>query len=201
MPDSISSNGGYTGSGCMVAVYPPLSVARKLTQPGGMDAANLHMTLAFLPTAPQGYQLYWLKSIVRMAARQQAALEGVVGGWGRFNPSTTSDNKPVTVALLDIPKLPEFRQALVKSLDAAGFEVSKMHGFTPHISLSYSELEPSNCDGKVSFPNLSLSVGPSITTFPFTGTWQDTALSRIMESYDHKKAYRADRRRLDIIGL
>jgi peptidoglycan hydrolase-like protein with peptidoglycan-binding domain/2'-5' RNA ligase len=157
----------YEGKGCMVALYPDPKLAAKLAVEGGEAKEELHVTLAFLKTTPE--DLTKLQSVIAGVAHTVGPLTGNIAGKGEFNPSSTSDGKPVTYASIDLPGLPSFRQRLVEALDAAGFPVSKDHGYSPHMTLAYDKID-SQPTGALKFDEVVLAAQGKKFTYPMDGT-------------------------------
>jgi 2'-5' RNA ligase len=112
---------------CMIAIYPPVGVAQALTLPGGLEAADLHVTIAYTGDAAD----------VDLEALLAAAREITVppftariSGSGRF----AGDEKDVLVALIDAPELEELR---AQALTRHGVAVPREHGFTAHLTRKY----------------------------------------------------------------
>lgn len=135
-------------TGVMVALAVPHDVGEKLLtevqavwpksdgdDPEWLPLEELHITLAFLGDSKQAdFVLKELMAVLRVFASQHATLRGKVGGIGKF----TGDGESSAVyASFDCPELPEFRQDLIETLEAAGIKVDDAHGFTPHITLAY----------------------------------------------------------------
>lgn len=125
---------GANHAGVMVALYPPSSVAKKIAVPGGEPVQDLHITLAYCKDQAADRD-DWSKAaeVVQKVAARHQALEGHYGGHGRF----IGEDEDVVWLSPDVPGINDLHQDLVKELDAAGFEVSKDHGFTPHTSAKY----------------------------------------------------------------
>lgn len=146
--------------GVLVALFVPADLAEELAVDGGEAPDELHVTLAYLPGAPEEHALEQLRTIVEELAKTTDPLTGEVSGLGLFK----TPDSPVTYASVDLPALPDFRQRVVAALDAArdvlGLEVSRAHGYTPHITLAYAdrrELEiPSH---PVTFSQITLAAG------------------------------------------
>lgn len=161
----------YTGSGCMVALYPSAATLGGIKTAGDLpleDQKDMHVTLAYMKVTPEGEELEKLKSVVADMARTQGALTGVWGGTARFNPSKGSDGKPVLVALPDLPDLPEFRQNLCDALDAAGFDVSEDHGYVPHLTVAYDDNGQVRAEGEIDFQAVSLAAAGQRFDYPLT---------------------------------
>lgn len=132
---TVSGPDGERPDGLMVALVPSMSLARELAQHGTESPEQLHVTLAYMPgdKQPRGAGEL-LPEVVERWARDQAPLAGVIAGPGTFvNPDSH-----VLYLSVDIPGLPEMRQSLVEMLKANGLVVADNHGFTPHMTLAYS---------------------------------------------------------------
>ena len=96
-----------------------------------------HITLLYLGLTTETEDVETLSKWLEDFASAHAPLSGVFSGAAVFNPSTDLGNKMPVVMLFDSPELPAFRQALKHSVP---FEVvNQTHGFTPHLTLSYTE--------------------------------------------------------------
>jgi 2'-5' RNA ligase len=113
------------------------------TRQAGIEAVSpedMHVTLCYLgDAAGWNHKRADIENALMTFAFSHEPIEGVVGGVGRFNASVNSEGMDVIYASFDAPNLPEFRQDLVKLLDELGVEVSRAHGYTPHITLAYVE--------------------------------------------------------------
>jgi 2'-5' RNA ligase len=133
-------------TGAMVAFEVPLDTAKHLSlaaQQAGLEAIrpeDMHIALAYMGEISQ---LEAKREAIEAALAEFTllfgSLEGAIGGSGRFNASNTSDGMDVIYASFDSPELSEFRQGLVEAIEDTGVEISRMHGFTPHIKLAYVE--------------------------------------------------------------
>lgn len=148
-------------TGVMVALYLPKEIAQQLAVPGGELPENLHVTLAYL----KDVNFDDVVQVVRRVAMDRSEiLCGVIGGVGRFNASETSDFKSVLYASFDSPLLASLREYLVQQLEAAKLFPSLRHGFTPHITLKYTD-DPSEINsieaqsGNFNVPALSVVQG------------------------------------------
>jgi 2'-5' RNA ligase len=133
--DSVSKETKQTG--VMVALYPPKELVEKLAIKGGVPVDEMHVTLGYLGKLDDISNLDELKDTVSAYSKGKKPMKGTFGGIGRFNGSETSGGKDVLYASLDLPDLPEFRQGLVEVLDKNDTPVSKIHGYTPHMTLTY----------------------------------------------------------------
>ncbi len=165
-----------TPSGVMICLPLPEVVARSIVLEGGEPVESLHVTLGYIP----GIGGDWEKKKALMAAISPLAttlapIRGQIGGTGRFNGSATSDFKDVFYMSFDSPGLEKLRAAVLDAVEKAGFEVSKKHGFTPHITLKYLDSEeaspPANPFGLPAFDVDQLALGDrdGMFVFEFTG--------------------------------
>lgn len=128
---------GADSLGAAVILPVPPGVAASLALDGGVAAAELHLTLAYLPGFPRddAERFEALRSAVAAWAAGVPPVAASLSGVGRFTgPAEDGD---AFVALADAPALAAPREALVAALGAAGFEVSTAHGFNPHVTLRY----------------------------------------------------------------
>jgi len=130
--EKASSHGGV-----MVAFRIPEAIAKELALPDGEPAEQLHLTLAYLGKTEELTDLSGVHVAVERVAAATPVLRGSLSGVGRFEASETSDGKDVLYKTVDVPGLVEFRQAVVTALADAGYAVSQVHGFTPHVALKY----------------------------------------------------------------
>jgi 2'-5' RNA ligase len=75
----------------------------------------------------------------------------------------------VTYASVDVPTLPDARQRLADLLKAAGMPLSEEHGFTPHMTLAYDDVDVDIKAKPVAFDAVVLKLGDSRQTFKLTG--------------------------------
>lgn len=149
-------------TGAMVAFEIPLDIATNLAlavKQSGLEPvapSEMHITLCYLDeisaiedkredieAALETFIDYQFEFSNRVA------VEGSIGGIGRFNASVSSGGQDVIYASFDSAVLLEFRQALVEAIEATGIEISRLHGFTPHIAIAY-------VDKGTAMPNLAL---------------------------------------------
>ncbi len=171
--------------GVMVALSLPGDVAAALSSyvdlgEGEMlpvPASEMHVTLCYCGRigAVREDQKEALAAAVKEAARRHPSpLSGWVGGIGRFAASKTSDGKDVVYASIDLPGLPDFRQELVRLVEAAGLQVSKKHGYSPHATLGYADADavftlPPVKLRKVSFESILIKFGDEAIVVPLGG--------------------------------
>jgi 2'-5' RNA ligase len=163
-------------TGVMVAFEMPITAAAALAasaRQSGLEPLapeELHITLAYLDQMDAiADKRKKIEAAIKKFAANAAAIDGSIGGIGRFNASPTSDGKDVLYASFDAPLLPDFRQSLVAAIEKTGVEISRAHGFTPHITLSYVEKGSE-------MPNLALETMP-IRFEAVTLYWGDERIS------------------------
>lgn len=128
----------YSGGGSMVAMFLPPEAASQVALFDGNPPDDLHITLAYLGEV-EPEVVASAAQVARTVASEFPALEGELNGLGIFTPSEQPmDGSPVWVSA-DVPGLADFRSALVTALKAAGVPVQEDHGFTPHVTLTYSD--------------------------------------------------------------
>jgi 2'-5' RNA ligase len=123
--------------GVMIALYPPKEIADKLTIKGGVPSDEMHVTLVYMGNINDIPNHDELVDTVKAFAKGKDKITGKISGLGRFNGSGSSNNKDVLYASVDLPILPEFRQGLVEVLEENDFPVNKLHGYTPHMTITY----------------------------------------------------------------
>jgi 2'-5' RNA ligase/predicted SprT family Zn-dependent metalloprotease len=130
---------GADHGGTMIAVRPPEDVCKALMldTDGAEDFDQLHITLAYIPSelAPD---LDLLRQVVESEALLSTPIEACFTGYGLFEGDGTE--KPV-VALVDSEELSEARRLLCEALDRAGIGISHTHGFLPHMTITYKDVD------------------------------------------------------------
>jgi 2'-5' RNA ligase len=152
--------------GCMLALYPGPALAAELAIPGGLAAAELHVTVAYLGNAAD-VDLAGLTAAAEKLLDRPAA-EAVIGGHGRF----TGAPQDVIIALLDGPALEDLRRDTLTALSDAGIDVPREHGYTAHLTLRYQDPGDPDPVGRlipqpVTFTHLSVVHGGNRTNLPF----------------------------------
>lgn len=122
--------------GTMVCVYPAPEEARRIARENGLPAADLHVTLAFIPEAPDDEQAARIGEALRRVAGKHETLTGVLGGIGRF--ADGGDGPPI-LGLPSVVGLDKLRVQAAAALDAIGVEYATNHGWVPHMTLGYGD--------------------------------------------------------------
>lgn len=154
--------------GVMVALYAPDDVASDLALEGGTPPPDMHVTLAYLGKVDEVPNPEVLMDVVAEFAATHTPVDARISGTGRFVGNPEGDALYLSV---DSPTLPELRAELVAALEAAGLNVRKDHGFTPHMTLGYLQPdEPSPIESvepaSTQFGLLSMAYGPDVWDYP-----------------------------------
>lgn len=154
-------------TGVMVAFFVPREVAQQIAVPGGEKPEEHHITLAYLGKKDDytPAQLRSLrKEVANFAADEQIPHPATLTGVKRFPTNAEEGTYPVYAAV-DAPKLEQWRERLMKRLEAAGFAPSRQFAdYVPHITLAYvpdGEPLPADDVPHASFPldTVTLAVG------------------------------------------
>lgn len=155
----------------MVSLTIPADVAQAVAVEGGLPAAELHVTLAYLGAGLDDAALAEAALAVEKVAAEHGPLAGIIGGVGVFPEG--DDGIPAWVPV-DVPGLAELRQQVVAALDEAGIWYAVDHGFAPHMTLTYLEPgEPMPAPVEttpVEFGAMTLAVEDDHEDFPLTGS-------------------------------
>lgn len=156
--------------GVMIALYPSPETAAKLALPGGTPAGELHITVAYLGKTSD-VEPGPLIAAAQGAAALSGPVRGSLGGIARF---TGGDEGDPLVALFDSAVLEDLRVLVRSALQAAGIELNREHGYTPHMTLGY--LEPSGSSPvermpaqELEFTSLAVVYGSERTGIDLTG--------------------------------
>lgn len=136
------STEGDTHESMMIALYPPIEVARQIAAIPGVETLpeDMHITLLYAGSVQEMTDLdvahiVWATT---QWARSFHPFKVKVNGLGLFNPSEGSGDKSVAYAVIDSPEIDYFRNAIAYEI-APFFELRSDHGFNPHITLAYME--------------------------------------------------------------
>lgn len=117
--------------GCIVAIPIPKKVAKKIKLPDGLEEEEMHITVVYLES---GQDINFITELMKkFSEKMEKGIELEIGGIGRFH----KEDKDVIYASVSSFSLEKLRTAILKELDDFDIEYSKVHGFTPHISLAY----------------------------------------------------------------
>jgi 2'-5' RNA ligase len=142
-------------TGIMVAFFIPQENSIDLADsvPMPVPAYEMHITLAYLGDINDtDIDKADLLSAVGKFASNYYCVSGKTNGFGRFHGVAGGDD--VIYANFDSPDIPSFRESLVNCLSNAGIQVSKDHGFVPHITLSYIGVDDETPD--VHIPDMGI---------------------------------------------
>jgi 2'-5' RNA ligase len=156
----------YSGS-CMIALYPPARAARKLAIEGGLEASEIHCTIAYTGDAADVDADALNAAAEALASR--APLAAAISGHARF----TGGEQDCIVALADGPELEQLRADARAALAGQGIGIPPEHGFTPHLAITYQDAGDADPVGRiapfpVTFTAVSAVHGDNRTDYPFT---------------------------------
>lgn len=120
------------GNATMVALRPRPDESEALAAPSGVEASDLHVTLAYLGEV--GGDLEPVRAALAPVAARYAPLEGVVAGGGFFGDP--GGDGP-SILLPDVRGLVEVRVAVTEALAVAKVDYSREHGFQAHLTVTY----------------------------------------------------------------
>lgn len=159
-------------SNAMVALHPPIDVARELAAEDGLAPEDLHVTLVFLGPA-DNVDVDAARAALASFASGHDGLGGEVTGVAQL----ATDPGPTWVYLLDLPRSAEWYADLRRAFESAGVDTSAhTHGWIPHMTIAYPEDgdEDVSLDGDVHpqpvwFGSIFLHVGDQAEEFPLSG--------------------------------
>jgi 2'-5' RNA ligase len=149
----------------MIALYPPPDVTAALAVDGGLPAAEMHVTVAYLGDAADVDADALSEVVTELAARKP--ISGQISGLARF----TGGDKDVLVALVDSADLEDLRRDTLDALYERGIQIPREHGYAAHCSITYLDPDdPSPIDrleaGPIEFVALSAVHGADRTDVP-----------------------------------
>ncbi|MFE2832170.1 2'-5' RNA ligase family protein [Streptomyces mirabilis] len=150
---------------CMVALYPPLDVAKALAVDDGLPPEKMHVTIAYCGKADD-VDADALRDVTSMLAERQP-FTASISGHARF----TGDDQDVIVAIVDSPDLEDLRRDALNALQERGIEVPRNHAYVAHMTITYLDKDtPSPVDrlelGAVEFTALSTKHSDDRTDYP-----------------------------------
>ena len=137
-PPLVSAAPDMTALSTMICLKPRPDEAEALADPDGDPPETLHVTLAYLGDFEGDLQT--LADALRLVAASHAPLEGVVAGYGTFQPPP--DAPWPAILLPDVPGLVELRVAVTEALVASEIDYARNHGFAAHLTLEYVDGPP-----------------------------------------------------------
>lgn len=153
--------------GVMVAFILDPQQQNELAVPDGEPAEELHLTLAYLGKTgelPDDGEERLVRAVRFWAARTEP-VTAITNGFGVF--STPS---PVTYANVDAPDLPLARSRLIIAIQGEGLTHNQEHGYTPHITLAYSDRRDITVPVlTLLFTSVAVVYGGNTTIIPLTG--------------------------------
>lgn len=155
----------YSGS-AMLALYPPPELAEALALDDGLDASEIHLTIAYAGDAADVDAR--ALSLAAQFLGERLPVEAVISGHARF----TGGEQDCIVALADSPALEDLRADTLVVLAAAGIGVPRDHGYCAHMSLAYQDAADPDPVGRlesapVLFGAVSAVHGKDRADFPF----------------------------------
>jgi len=144
------------------------SSASRLAVPEGESPKELHVTVAGLDIGNIDRDI--VEKVIKNVSSNLPPVTGKISGIGQF--MSDNDEKPV-VALFDSPILVKWRQRLLDALESVGVNAIDNHGYTPHITLAYTD-EPIvlelDDDREITLDKLSLVWNEDRKNYQLTGT-------------------------------
>lgn len=123
----------FSGSS-FVGIVLGEEVGKQLMIPNGLEANDLHITLAHIPSIAASHLGAAQLAMQHVAARF-SPMEANINGLGRFQ----NGDAATVFAIPDIAELGFLRAEVVSELLRSGVPVSTDHGFMPHISLLHGQ--------------------------------------------------------------
>jgi 2'-5' RNA ligase len=159
----------------MLALYPPAAVARKLAIPGGLDPAEMHVTVAYTGLAADTDRKQLRKTAKALADRPP--ITATISGHARL---TAAGDQDVIVALVDSPALDDLRGDALGELADRGVDVARNHSTLHHITLAYVGKDDPDPVGRlvarpVTFSGVTASHGSNRKTRAFDTTVAEAA--------------------------
>lgn len=152
--------------GIIVTVEPTPDEKLALAIEGGEPPERLHCTLVPLGSGPldEATRLAISGALAKVAAAC-GPLYGKVAGIGWFGAADA-----MTLALLDVPGLAQFRTEIAAALTDIGFPPQTDYDFLAHICLAYSQVDASSKVGlPVTLNELRFRVGTEVLVFDLLG--------------------------------
>lgn len=163
----------YSGS-CMIALYPPAEVAGALAIEDGLEAPEIHLTIAYTGDA-KDVDPEALKAAARALAGRDS-FTAMISGHARF----TGGTQDCIVALADGPELEKLRADARTALADQGIDIPSEHGFCAHLAIKYLGEDGPDPVGRlapfpVTFSKVSAVHGDDRTDYRFSSGLEDLA--------------------------
>jgi 2'-5' RNA ligase len=164
----------FTGS-CHIALYPPREAAEALAIEDGLDAEQIHLTIAYLGDAkdvdPEAL------AAVAQAIADRDPFTAKISGHARF----TGAEQDCIVAVADSPEIERLRADTLKALDEQGLSQGSEHGYIAHITMRYIGADEDDPVGRlapfpVTFSKVSAVHGDTRTDYRFNSGLEDLAV-------------------------
>lgn len=158
-------------AGVIVAFVPDAESADDLVQEieGHISPEDMHLTLVPLGKETEvSFSEDELRQLLSEFVANAEPLNGRISGVGIFT-SRDEDGDDIIYASFDSPDLPDFRQKLVDHLHEGGIPLQTDHGFTPHITLAYTQDRNTELDVpalEMTFDELVMMWGTHKEQFP-----------------------------------
>lgn len=170
-PDKPLLSKAEAHTGTMIALYLPKHVAERFALPDGEKPESMHVTLGYLGKNLTDEQKHAAVRATRRFAESVGSITASLAGVGRFSASVTSDGKDVVYLSVDSPDITAKRSRLLDELAVEGLEVSKIHGYVPHVTLKYVPVGDATPVRRVvpltvDFENVSVVMGDQPMHFP-----------------------------------
>lgn len=160
------------GTGAMVAIYPPTEVAAALAPFGTEPVEQLHITLAYFgKIAELQHSIDEYVDAVARAVESVKPIAARVSGMGTFRLEGDDAGTEATYASIDAPGVNALYERIAGTLRFNELEFATNHGFTPHLTLAYHEVDagPTQMPPALSWPITEVHVvwGDDHTVIPF----------------------------------
>jgi 2'-5' RNA ligase len=126
----------------IVALKPQPEIAEALAieAEGAVPPGEMHVTLTYLgETDALSERKNTLLAVVESVASDTAPFDCRVNGYSRFINSENDDDH-ASVLSIGCPELDTLHTRLIEAFAEAGFLVDRTYGFSPHITLAYTDL-------------------------------------------------------------
>lgn len=125
----------------MICLIPSPEVAAKIAVQGGVSPEDLHVTLTFHPDLGGNKYDLLVEALRRVAStwEGQTKFEGTIGGLGTFPSNDDEPDKTCWWAPVDVPGVNMLHEQ-ISAIASQVSPASETHGYTPHMTLTYTEV-------------------------------------------------------------